>query len=170
MISDITLTGYNNGTVLVSIQKLAHAFIFISQMHAKPVSILYTQVTSGFKCKDLYWENISNVLIGNFGIRIRNVETTFSSRVGQLIIGLILRYFKRKIPNYIFFKWPSIIRYWPWCPAHLIFRLMDKISQQASSMMFVKHCHDLCPLSHHLSETYTYSPSYIIKIYTSFPW
>ena len=71
-------------------------------MHAKPVSILYTQVTSGFKCKDLYRENISNVLIGNFGIRIWNVETTFSSRVGQLIIGLILRYFKTKIPNYIF--------------------------------------------------------------------
>ena len=57
--------------------------------------------------------------------------------------------------------------------SHLIFRLMDKMSQQASSMMFVKHCHDLCPLSLHLSETYTktilcYQDLYFISLLKTF--
>ena len=64
---------------------------------------------------------------------------------------------------------PVLCRCWHWVMfPHLIFHLMDKISQQASSMMFVKHCHDLCPTVQPLIRN-LYSPSYIIDIYTSFP-
>ena len=83
--------------------------------------------------------------------------TTFSLHVGQPIIRLIIiRYFKKNTKLYL---QTSNIGCWHWygivCSTHHIFYLMDKISQQASSMMLVKHCHDLCiPLVRNLYSTW----------------